>query len=99
MGRSLHPCRRLRAASVDRDVNRDRVAIVGMSVLFPGAGDLESYWQNMVNGVDAITDVPAHRWDEWFYEPDTSRGPPRADRIYCRRGGFVDDLAEIDLTP
>ncbi|MGH3865268.1 MAG: beta-ketoacyl synthase N-terminal-like domain-containing protein [Pseudonocardiaceae bacterium] len=74
------------------------VAIVGMSVLLPGAADLESYWHNLVNGVDSITDVPEHRWDACFYDPDGASGPPQADRIYCRRGGFVDDLAEFDPT-
>jgi 3-oxoacyl-(acyl-carrier-protein) synthase/malonyl CoA-acyl carrier protein transacylase/phosphopantetheinyl transferase len=71
------------------------VAIVGMSVLFPGAPDLAGYWRNIVEGVDAITDVPAERWDPGFYAPDAE---PRADRIYCRRGGFVGELAEVDVT-
>ncbi|MGB6163172.1 MAG: beta-ketoacyl synthase N-terminal-like domain-containing protein [Pseudonocardiaceae bacterium] len=74
------------------------VAIVGMSVLLPGAADLESYWHNLVNGIDSITDVPEHRWDACFYDPEGASGPPQADRIYCRRGGFVDDLAEVDPT-
>ncbi|WP_279579405.1 beta-ketoacyl synthase N-terminal-like domain-containing protein [Fodinicola feengrottensis] len=41
------------------------VAIVGMAVLLPGAPDLDlsTYWQNLVAGVDAITEVPADRWD------------------------------------
>ncbi|QPP10469.1 acyltransferase domain-containing protein [Streptomyces bathyalis] len=66
-----------------------------MAALFPGAGDLDRYWQNIVGGVDAITDVPEGRWDEEFYAAD---GPRRADRVYCRRGGFIDDTAEFDLT-
>ncbi|EST36993.1 hypothetical protein N566_15530 [Streptomycetaceae bacterium MP113-05] len=69
------------------------VAIVGMSALFPGARGLDAYWRNIVGGVDAITDVPAARWDPEFYAPD---GPRRADRVYCRRGGFVDQDAEFD---
>ncbi|MFI1769418.1 beta-ketoacyl synthase N-terminal-like domain-containing protein [Streptomyces sp. NPDC020800] len=64
------------------------VAIVGMAVLLPGADSLDTYWTNLTRGVDAITDVPAHRWDATYYP----------DPIYCRRGGFVDDLAEVDLT-
>ena len=64
------------------------VAIVGMAVLLPGAPDLEAYWRNMVDGVDAITQVPAHRWDPAFYDP--AAGPDRPDRVYCRRGGFVE---------
>ncbi|GAB3930804.1 type I polyketide synthase [Kribbella albertanoniae] len=70
------------------------VAIVGMSVLLPGAPDLATYWRNLVQGADAITDVPAGRWDGAYYEP--AGGDRRADRIYCRRGGFVD--AEVDAT-
>jgi acyl transferase domain-containing protein len=70
------------------------VAIVGMSVLLPGAPDLDTYWRNITSGVDAITEVPAGRWDADYYEPDLER---RADRVYCRRGGFVDPLAEVDV--
>jgi len=70
------------------------VAIVGMSVLLPGAPDLDTYWRNITSGVDAITEVPAGRWDADYYEPDLAR---RADRVYCRRGGFVDPLAEVDV--
>ncbi|MGW8667848.1 beta-ketoacyl synthase N-terminal-like domain-containing protein [Streptomyces niveus] len=74
---------------------RTPVAVVGMAVYFPGANDLESYWHNIVSGVDSITEVPAGRWDEEFYAPG---GPPRSDRVYCRRGGFVDQSAEFDVT-
>jgi acyl transferase domain-containing protein/phosphopantetheinyl transferase len=62
------------------------VAIVGMSVLFPGAPDLDTYWRNIVEGVDAIREVPGDRWDAEYYP----------DRVYCRRGGFVD--AAVDVT-
>ncbi|WBC00004.1 beta-ketoacyl synthase N-terminal-like domain-containing protein [Solwaraspora sp. WMMA2080] len=69
------------------------IAIVGMAALMPGAPDLDAYWRNLVDGVDAITDVPAHRWDEEFYDPDEAHRP---DRMYCRRGGFVDDHASFE---
>ena len=50
-------------------------AIVGMGAVFPGAGISAAYWRNMRRGVDAITDVPAGRWDpEIYYDPD-GRGP------------------------
>ncbi|MFD9890371.1 beta-ketoacyl synthase N-terminal-like domain-containing protein [Amycolatopsis sp. NPDC059027] len=66
-----------------------------MSVLLPGAPDLGTYWRNLAGGVDAITTVPPDRWDAVHYAPDE---PSRADRIYCRRGGFVGELAEVDVT-
>ncbi|MFD7896792.1 beta-ketoacyl synthase N-terminal-like domain-containing protein [Streptomyces sp. NPDC059743] len=68
--------------------------MVGMAAFFPGAKDLDSYWHNIVNGVDAITDVPADRWDAEFYAPD---GPRRSDRVYCKRGGFIDQDTEFDV--
>ncbi len=73
---------------------RTPIAIVGMSAFFPGARDLDGYWRAISGGVDAITEVPAGRWDEEFYAPG---GPKRADRVYCRRGGFVDQDAEFEL--
>jgi acyl transferase domain-containing protein len=69
------------------------VAIVGMDVILPGAGTLDDYWHNVVNGVDAISDVPPNRWEPEFYDPDRADQP---NRLYCRRGGFVNDLAWFD---
>ncbi|GIG89270.1 type I polyketide synthase [Plantactinospora endophytica] len=70
-----------------------QVGIVGMAALMPGAGDLDTYWRNLVDGVDAVTEVPPHRWDPEFFDPAQAHRP---DRLYCRRGGFVDDLAVFD---
>ena len=69
------------------------VAIVGMGVLLPGAGSLEDYWRNLAAGVDAITDTPPGRWKPECYDPQKADQP---SRLYCRRGGFVDELADFD---
>lgn len=74
------------------------VAIVGMSVLLPGAADLDAYWRNLLGGTDAISEVPDGRWDADYYRPDSASGPAVADQVYCRRGGFVDALAEVEVT-
>jgi acyl transferase domain-containing protein/phosphopantetheinyl transferase len=73
-------------------VSERDVAIVGMAALFPGAGDLDRYAANLAAGVDAISDVPAGRWDPAFYDPAARA----ADRFNCRRGGFVDADARVD---
>ncbi|NGO81692.1 acyltransferase domain-containing protein, partial [Streptomyces sp. YC504] len=71
------------------------VAIVGMAVTLPGAGDLESYWRNLVDGTDALSEVPAGRWDsEAYFDPAGGR----PDAVYTRRGGFVDGIADFDPT-
>ncbi|MFD5813696.1 beta-ketoacyl synthase N-terminal-like domain-containing protein [Streptomyces sp. NPDC127038] len=69
-----------------------------MAVLMPGARDLEAYWLNLRDGVDAVGDVPRGRWDAGYYRPGTASQPAVADQVYCRRGGFVDALAEVEVT-
>ncbi|MBV8542764.1 MAG: polyketide synthase dehydratase domain-containing protein [Pseudonocardiales bacterium] len=78
------------------------VAIVGMAAVFPGAPDLATYWSNILAGVDAITTVPATRWDASYYDPEAA-ATRRGDRLYCRRGGFVEhatfDPARFGIMP
>ncbi|WP_348673749.1 beta-ketoacyl synthase N-terminal-like domain-containing protein [uncultured Abyssibacter sp.] len=76
-------------------MNADRfpepVAIVGMSGCFSGARDLRQYWQNIVDGVDAVVDAD----EEWlgpYFDPDSKEN----DRIYTKKGGFLNDLAEFN---
>ena len=48
------------------------VAVVGIGCRFPGeVVGPESFWRLMVDGVDAISEIPADRWDaDAFYDPD-----------------------------
>ena len=71
------------------------IAIVGMAALFPGAPDLGAFWHNIVHRVDSVTDVPATRWDPSYYDP-AAWSQPASDKFYCRRGGFIDDIATFD---
>ena len=63
-----------------------------MSCVYPGAGDLDSFWRNVSGGVDSITEVPPGRWDPEFFDPASES----VDRLYCKRGGFVDEFATFD---
>ncbi len=67
------------------------IAIVGMSALFPGAKDLRTYWQNILNQVNAVQDAP-DQWGKPYFNPDSTAN----DRIYTRKGGFLGDLAEFN---
>ncbi|MFI6094404.1 beta-ketoacyl synthase N-terminal-like domain-containing protein [Lentzea sp. NPDC051213] len=71
------------------------IAIVGIGAVFPGAPDATTFWRNIVAGVDAIGQIPPGRWDPATYY---DQGSTTGDRFYCRKGGFVDDLAEFDPT-
>src|SRR5271157_6418381 len=74
----------------------EAVAIVGYGGIFPGAGDPEGLWANIVEAVDATTDVPPGRW---LLAPARAFDPriPRPDKVYATRGGFVTDVA-LDAT-
>ncbi|MES4907285.1 MULTISPECIES: SDR family NAD(P)-dependent oxidoreductase [unclassified Streptomyces] len=65
------------------------VAVVGMSCRVPGAEDVHAFWRLLHDGVDAITDAPADRWD-----PDAVPDEPAATGL--RRGGFLDRVADFD---
>ena len=69
------------------------VAIVGMSCLLPKAPDVRTYWDNILQRVDAITEVPSQRWD-WrtYFDPD----PAAPDKVNSKWGGF---LAPIRFDP
>jgi len=68
------------------------VAVVGMSCIFPGAGDVETFWQNIINKVDSTQIVPADRIDQVHFETDSAG----VDRFYCNRGGFI---PEVEFDP
>jgi polyketide synthase 12 len=70
------------------------VAVVGMSCRLPGGGDTPArYWQALHDGVDAMTDVPADRWNAAdYYDPD----PTAPGKAYTQRGGFLPDIAGWD---
>ncbi|SHN02693.1 type I polyketide synthase [Chitinophaga sp. CF418] len=67
-------------------------AIIGMSGIFPGAGDIHAFWQNIINKRDAIQTVPGNRLDTSFFDTRSNA----VDRFYCRKGGFIDDYAWFD---
>lgn len=77
----------------DRAATPNEVAIIGMAGRFPGAANLDEYWNNLLNGRDCVSEVPRRRWNHGlFYQA----GPPTAGRSYCRTGGFIDEIEYFD---
>ncbi|MFI9814737.1 type I polyketide synthase [Saccharothrix variisporea] len=66
------------------------VAVVGMACVFPGAPDLETFWANVVGGMDSVGEVPERRWDTATYFGEG------ADRTPSKWGGF---LPEVPFDP
>ncbi|MCT8942355.1 phosphopantetheine-binding protein [Shewanella putrefaciens] len=69
------------------------VAIVGMASIFANSRYLNKFWDLISEKIDAITDIPDTHWRaEDYYDADKSK----ADKSYCKRGGF---LPEVDFNP
>lgn len=68
----------------DRSVvdHRGAIAIVGMSCRFPGAPNLESFWDLLANGRDAVSELPLDR--------------PQLVASGARFGGFIDGIDRFD---
>ena len=66
------------------------IAVVGMAGLFPGAGNLDIFWNNIVNKVDAIGEIPANRW---IVPLDAMVDPvPKPDKAFAKRAGLIKDF-------
>ena len=70
------------------------LAIVGMGCRFPGGlHDVKSFWNFLLQGRSAITEVPGTRWNLGrYYHPN----PEIPGRMATKWGGFVDNLDLFD---
>ena len=70
-----------------------RFAIVGYAARFPGAPDADRYWDVLRDGRDAVSEVPADRWNaDEFFDPE----PGTPGKVVTRRAGFVEDVTGFD---
>ncbi|AVH74386.1 type I polyketide synthase [Nostoc sp. 'Lobaria pulmonaria (5183) cyanobiont'] len=69
------------------------IAIIGIGCRFPGANNPEAFWKLLKNGVDAIAEVQANRWDiNTLYDPN----PETLGKINNRWGGFLEQVDQFD---
>ncbi|NMM91247.1 polyketide synthase [Rhodococcus sp. SRB_17] len=69
------------------------IAIVGMSTRFPGTGHTpDEMWRLLIEGRDAITDLPEGRWDEFAADPQIADAIANANT----KGGYLDDVKGFD---
>ncbi|RJO70843.1 aminotransferase class III-fold pyridoxal phosphate-dependent enzyme [Nocardia panacis] len=92
--KALTAIRTLRGRVRELEQDRDQpIAVIGMACRFPAAPDPDAYWRLLDAGGEGIGDIPADRWPvAEYYDPQ--RNTP--GRMYCRRGGFLDDIAGFD---
>ncbi len=71
----------------------DAVAVIGLAGRYPMADDLDEFWDNLAEGRDCVTEIPADRWDHGrYFDPD----PSAAGRAFSKWGGFLRDVDRFD---
>ncbi|WP_432192471.1 SDR family NAD(P)-dependent oxidoreductase [Streptomyces sp. bgisy027] len=72
----------------------DDIAIISMACRLPGgADDPEGLWRLLAAGEDAVTEVPAGRWDtHGLHDPD----PEATGKAYSLRGGYLSVIDRFD---
>ncbi|MEP6670776.1 MAG: beta-ketoacyl synthase N-terminal-like domain-containing protein, partial [Chthoniobacter sp.] len=75
-------------------MSKDRIAIIGVGCRFPGGiNHPEALWKLLVEGKEAISEVPPDRWNvERFYDAE----PGVIGKSIAKRGGFLDAIDQFD---
>jgi amino acid adenylation domain-containing protein len=69
--------------------SHEPIAIIGMAGQFPGAPDVETFWQNLCAGVESIS---------VFSDPELEPADPAwlTQSGYVKAGGVLDDVEQFD---
>jgi acyl transferase domain-containing protein/acyl carrier protein len=92
---SLATIQRLQARlAASESASREPIAIIGAGCRYPG--DVQSpddLWRVVRDGVDAVSEIPADRWDaDAYYDPD----PAVPNKMVTRRAGFLGQVDRFD---
>lgn len=76
----------------DQADKKKKIAVIGMACHFPKSENIQGFWENIVNGIDCISEIPSSRWD-WreYYSDSHCKG-----KTISRWGGFIDNIELFD---
>ena len=82
------------SSPIPSTVGVEPIAVIGVGCRFPGASmGPQAFWEFLTRREDAISQVPASRWDvDAYYDPD----PDATNRMNSRYGAFVDEVDRFD---
>ncbi|MBB6249440.1 SDR family NAD(P)-dependent oxidoreductase, partial [Rhodanobacter sp. A1T4] len=72
---------------------RFEVAIVGLSGRYPGAADVNQFWDNLAAGRNCISEIPPERWDNSRFFDEQKHQP---GKTYTKWAGLLDDVYCFD---
>ncbi|MBU2574826.1 MAG: acyltransferase domain-containing protein, partial [Elusimicrobia bacterium] len=70
-------------------MNNEKIAIIGLGITAPEAGNKDQFWQNILDGKNCLSEVPKDRWDWRLYYSEDRKA---ADKTYSKIGGFIKDF-------
>jgi phthiocerol/phenolphthiocerol synthesis type-I polyketide synthase C len=73
---------------------REPIAVIGAAIRAPGGvKTVESFWELLMSGIDAVTEIPQTRWDSSiYYDPN----PEKAAKVSTRYGSFLEGIDQFD---
>jgi amino acid adenylation domain-containing protein len=69
----------------------DAIAIVGIGGILPGGNTLTAFWESLLQGKDAVRELPLDRYDGDYY-----RQKMREVGVKQVFGGFIDNIDKFD---
>lgn len=69
------------------------IAIIGISGQYPDADNIDEFWNNLKSGKDSVKEVPKDRWN---YNKSNTYDKDGNDIVYCRKGGFINNVYDFD---
>ena len=68
------------------------IAVIGMSGIFPGADNLEIFWNNLIAGKNVLQEIPKYRWDWKAFGAEIL--DKNTDKNQIKWGGLVENILQ-----
>lgn len=69
------------------------IAVIGLSGRYPGADNLDQFWENLIQGKDSVTEIPSDRWD---YRLHSHHADEKSLKARSKWGGFIQGVDRFD---
>lgn len=79
--------------SAEHRFSSQPIAIIGMSGVMPQSDDLQTFWENLREGKNLVSEIPKDRWswEEHFGDPMKEPG-----KTNSKWGGFMSEVDKFD---